>query len=210
MGRNAHWLDLLLVQPHRSAGIGAFWYWSGDRSLRPGALTRSWFAALYLVLLWPAPYQAHLSSAIIHITDATVVAVDASLRSFNWSGVTAAGDAVYSVTGPNGDLQLVGIDSPCAGAAGMFGFLLVAIPAMYLLSASWLRKVGWLALGLALLWLLNIGRIFALFWMATTQGVRATGSGGSTRCLGICCSLLQCILMLYLGFRLGFRFERSS
>ena len=81
-----------------------------------GAVTRSWFAVLYLILVWPGPYQGYLSSAIIHITDATVMAVDAGLRNFDWSGVTPFSEAVYQVRGPDGVQQNVGIDSPCAGA----------------------------------------------------------------------------------------------
>ena len=175
-----------------------------------GAVTRSWFAVLYLILLWPAPYQGHLSTAIIQITDATVLAVDAGLRHLDWSGVTAAGDAVYRVTGPLGDTETVGIDSPCAGAAGMFGFLIVALPALYLLTGSRLRKAGWLILGIVLLWLLNIGRIFALFWVATTEGVSSGWFWWTHATLGVLLFTLAMALMLYLGYRLGFRFERSE
>jgi exosortase/archaeosortase family protein len=175
-----------------------------------GAVTRSWFAVLYLVLVWPAPYQAHLSSAIIQITEATVAAVDAGLRGFDWSGVTPIGEAVYRVKGPDGAEQAVGVDSPCAGAAGMFGFLVVAIPALYLTTGSWLRKIGWLALGLLLLWALNVGRIFSLFWLATTHGVQSDVFWWTHATLGVLLFTVAIVLMLYLAYRLGFRFERSN
>ena len=179
-----------------------------------GAVSRSWFAALYLILVWPAPYQDYLSSIIIQITDATVLAVDAGLRNSGalgaWSGVTPFGEAVYQVRGPDGVQQNVGIDSPCAGAAGMFGFLIVAIPAMYLLTASWFRKISWVVLGLGLLWLLNIGRIFALFWLATTRGVSSEWFWWSHATLGVLLFTVAMGVMVYLGYRFGFRFDRSE
>ena len=179
-----------------------------------GAVTRSWFAALYLILVWPAPYQDYLSSIIIQITDSTVLAVDAGLRNLGgfgaWSKITSFSEGVYQVRGPDGVQQNVGIDSPCAGAAGMFGFLIVAIPAMYLLSASWIRKISWVLLGLALLWLLNIGRIFALFWLATTRGVNSEWFWWSHATLGVLLFTVAMGAMVYLGYRLGFRVDRAE
>lgn len=175
-----------------------------------GAVTRSWFAVLYLILLWPGPYQSHLSTLIIHITDATVAALDAWLRGVNWSGAVAAGDAVYRVSGPGGVEQYVGVDSPCAGAAGMFGFLIVAIPALYLTTGRWARKLGWLALGLALLWAFNVGRIFVLLWVASSRGVESGLFWWTHASLGMLLFTLAISLMLYLGYRFGFRFERSN
>jgi exosortase/archaeosortase family protein len=138
------------------------------------------------------------------------MAVDAGLRNFSWSGITPFSEAVYQVRGPDGVQQNVGIDSPCAGAAGMFGFLIVAIPAMYLLTGSWIRKIGWVVLGIGLLWLLNIGRIFALFWLATTKGVSSEWFWWSHASLGVLLFTVAMGVMLYLGFRFGFRFERSE
>jgi len=92
----------------------------------------------------------------------------------------------------------------------MFGFLVVAIPTMYLMTGSWLRKVGWVALGIVVLWALNVSRIFTLFWMATTTGVESNLFWWTHATMGIGLFTLAIALMLYLGYRLGFRFERSD
>lgn len=176
-----------------------------------GAITRSWFAIVYLFMLWPAPYQDYLASAIVKITDATVLAVDSGLQRINWTGIeSTTGEAVYRVTGPDGAAQYVGVDSPCAGAAGMFGFLVVAIPAMYLTTGRWTRKFAWLAMGLMLLWVLNLGRIFSLFWMATEWGVESPIFWSTHAFLGVILFTFAIALMLFVGYRMGFRFERSQ
>lgn len=91
----------------------------------------------------------------------------------------------------------------------MFGFLVVAIPAMYLTTGRWLHKLGWVALGLTLLWVFNLGRIFTLFWMATEWGVQSSYFWWTHATLGVLLFSVAIAIMLYIGYRMGFRFERS-
>lgn len=227
--------ELIAALPFLAAAIGLmyagsrlgsiyFWYSRGDLLalvcfgvgaaiilFGVGAVTRSWFAVLYLFLLWPAPYQDYLALAVNHITDFTVLGVDGLLRQVDWAGVVATGqEAVYRVSGPDGSSQLVGVDSPCAGASGMFGFLVVGIPAMYLTTGQRWRKLAWLAGGLLLLWVLNLGRIFSLFAIATEFGVNSSAFWWTHALLGLLLFSLAVLLMMIIGYRLGFRFERQA
>ncbi len=176
-----------------------------------GAVTRSWFAVLYLFLIWPAPYQDALGQAINHITQITVLGVDSVLHQFSWPGIVATSqEAVYQITGPNQTTQLVGIDSPCAGASSMFGFLVIGIPAMYLLSGKIWKKALWLTAGIVLLWTFNVGRIFGLFAVATKWGVDTPYFWWTHATLGLILFGVAMAVMIVVGVLLKFRFERET
>ncbi|MGH9176699.1 MAG: archaeosortase/exosortase family protein, partial [Vicinamibacterales bacterium] len=171
-----------------------------------GAVFRSWFAVLYLFLLWPAPYRDSLAGIVDTITSATVVSLEWLLQQAGVSSIVPLGSAVFQITGPSG-ASVVGVDSPCSGASGIFGFLIIATPVLYLVSGRLTRKLGWLAGGIALLWLMNLLRIVVLFAIAARSGTDSSLFEWAHLSLGMVLFAIAMFVMTLVGYRLGFRFQ---
>src|SRR5262249_31204556 len=86
--------------------------------------------------------------------------------------------------------------SACSGVNGMVGFLLVGIAFGVIVRGPRIRKLLWLAGGLALLWVINVARIVFIFWTGRLWGEKVAIDvfhpfiGLLTFNVGIICMLL--------------------
>jgi exosortase/archaeosortase family protein len=124
----------------------------------------------FLFLAWPYVYQVLLLRFLNQLTNTTLSGVRAA------TGLTRV---AQSAPGSDGSLFQVwhagrpfqiSVASACAGVNGMVGFLLVGVAFAVIVRGPFLRKVLWLAGGLALLWAINVGRILFIFWTGRMWG----------------------------------------
>jgi exosortase/archaeosortase family protein len=76
---------------------------------------------------------------------------------------------VYLIQTPHGAVS-ASIASACSGAESVLGVLLVATASTYLLAGRLRRKLAWVGIGCALVWIGNVGRILVLFTAAHRFG----------------------------------------
>lgn len=102
-------------------------------------------------------------------TRATSAAVGAAADALPHLTPTGVADTV-AVGGPGVDGFLVVIGSTCAGANTMVGALLVGGVLATGLSGSWRRRAAWVALAVALAWVVNVVRIVGLLLAGARWG----------------------------------------
>jgi exosortase/archaeosortase family protein len=125
---------------------------------------------LYLFLAWPWPYTTILLGSLNGFTNFTIFGLNASLGVFHFArpiGTPSAG--LYQIT-HNGVGFPVSVVTACSGVDGMVGFFLVGAAFAALVRGPRLRKGIWLASGLVLLWLTNLGRLVLIFWAGKQWG----------------------------------------
>jgi exosortase/archaeosortase family protein len=125
-------------------------------------------AVLFLFLAWPYPYSRALDRWLGDFTRGTVWALDHSLQHIPLASRVSG--ELFQVIGPNGTPISMSVASACSGANGLVGFLLVAGAFVLVVDGGRWRKLGWLASGALLVWLLNIARILLIFWAAKRWG----------------------------------------
>jgi exosortase/archaeosortase family protein len=128
------------------------------------------FPFLFLLLAWPLPWTSLLGTVLDHVTNTTLAAL-------HWLATATA--LAVPVTNSDGSLFRIGrgssafvvsVASPCSGVNGLVGFLLAGGAFLALVRGSRRRKLTWLAVGLFLTWLLNVGRIALLFYVGAHFG----------------------------------------
>jgi len=172
-------IDVLL--PYKYSDL--FWVWRLDLVSFPlfvaGAvalifgtrvLWRQKLAVSYLLLAWPLPYSFLLLSVLNAFTNLTIDALRAMVNVVHVASFTnASGGEVFNVVHHGASFQL-SVVSACSGVDGVVGFLLVASAFSALVTGPRLLKFIWLAGGMLLLWVQNLGRILFIFWAGRVFG----------------------------------------
>jgi exosortase len=126
----------------------------------------------FLLLAWPVPYTVFLSGAIGAFTELTAQLVAAFTRVVPIARVSGSDDTLF-VVGSGVHAFSVSIGSACAGVNGFVGFLLVGTALLYVVRGPILRRLSWLAAGLALVFALNVLRIAAILAVGSGFGQAA-------------------------------------
>jgi len=161
-----------------------FWVWRIDLLTLPffvaGAvavifgvrvLWRQKVAVAFLLLAWPYPYTSVLLGVLNAFTTATLFAMNKILHVVHVATpqVDGSSNAVFTVV-HNGHPFNLSVISACSGVNSVVGFLLVGIAFAVVIRGPLIRKLLWLAGGMLLLWVLNLGRLTLVFWAGRQYG----------------------------------------
>ena len=160
-----------------------FWVWRIDLLTLPffvaGAvavifgvrvLWRQKLAVAFLFLAWPYPYTSFLLSVMNAFTSATLAAITKIVNVVHVA--TPAGgvnNSIFTVVHSGHGFNL-SVISACSGVSSVVGFLLVGVAFVAVIRGPWLRKLLWLAGGMLLLWVINLGRLTLVFWAGKQFG----------------------------------------
>jgi exosortase len=158
------WRVDLLALPLFVAGTIALLF--GVRTLWRGRIP-----IVFLFLAWPLPYTSLLTSQLQSFTNATVAAVRLGLHAIPVAH-SLPGDGTLFAIDHGKQTFPVSIASACSGVNGVVGYGLVAVALLAILKGSLVRKLAWLVVGLAVVWLLNVARILAIFAAGHQWGER--------------------------------------
>lgn len=133
------------------------------RSIRPIGL---------LLLLWPVPWSA----ALPHLLRSSQLGTTHLLRAIApivgvAEGVGPAHQGRFSIPNEAEAFNLV-VGTACAGGNALVGFVVIAVPAMWVIQGSRQRKLAALAVGLAITWAMNAMRILIIFAAGKHYGER--------------------------------------
>lgn len=174
-------LSLELFMPHRLSAM--FWVWridllsmpffvAGTASIIFGVRTvwRQRLALAYLFLAWPVPFSYLLLKSLTSFTDATLDALHPVARLFHVATAAPGTDPSIFLVVHHRVAFSLSVVSACSGVNGMVGFLLVGAAFAAVVTGPRLNKTLWLAVGLFLLWAINLGRLILIFWSGTELG----------------------------------------
>lgn len=174
-------LVLLVVLPIRLSSF--YWYWridllslplflAGAVSLVFGlrALWRVRLAIAFLFLAWPLPYLIVLNGELNAVTAVTLGMLRFILGVVPLAQSLPSTDQALFVVDHAGSRFTVSVGSACSGVNGMVGFGLVGLAFASLVRGRLSAKLLWLAAGLALIWLLDVARILAIFAAGSQWG----------------------------------------
>ena len=158
----------------------------------------------FLLLAWPVPYTLFLAGAVSRFTEFTASLVAAVTRVIPIAQASKSDETLF-IIGSGASAFSVNIGSACAGVNSFIGFLLIGTALLYVVRGPLLRRIVWLAAGLALIFGLNVLRII---------GILAVGAGfGQDAALeilhpvaGLLVFNLGVIAMVALVPRFGLRF----
>jgi exosortase/archaeosortase family protein len=136
------------------------------------ALWRLKLAIAYLLLAWPLPYVTLLNDWLQRFTEITGGVVRALLTVLPLASPAPSYDGATFSIGQGDQSFLVSIASACAGVNGVVGFILVGIAFVALVRGRVVPKIAWLIGGMALIWVINIGRILLIFMAGDLWGER--------------------------------------
>jgi exosortase/archaeosortase family protein len=201
-------LAINVLLPVRYAAM--FWVWRVDLVALPifvagvialllgvRTLWRLKLAIAFLILAWPLPYTALLMTQLDHFTNATISAVKLSLQVLPVAHPVAGLDGSLFIVEHGKGFQ-VSVATACSGVNGMVGYALVSAAFLALVKGPIVRKIAWLALGLVVIWLLNVIRILAIFAVGKEWGEKVAIEGLHpflglvTFCIGIV--IMLCLL----------------
>ncbi len=160
-----------------------FWVWRIDLLTLPffvaGAvavifgvrvLWRQKVAVAFLFLAWPYPYTSALLSVLNAFTTATLLVMTRIVRFLHLATpVGGQNGSVFTVV-HHGRAFNLSVISACSGVSSVVGFLLVGTAFLTIIRGPWIRKLLWLAGGMLLLWVLNLGRLTLVFWAGRQFG----------------------------------------
>lgn len=121
----------------------------------------------FLLLAWPFPYERLMADVLSLSSSVALWGVGKGLPIVG--GAQLVQDSIFRVGDGAGQFT-VNVAPTCAGANSAVGFLLVGGAAVSLLTGRRLRKLAWLAFGVALMLALNVGRLLLLFWAGDRYG----------------------------------------
>jgi exosortase/archaeosortase family protein len=157
------WRIDLLSLPFFVAGVAAIIF--GIR-----ALWRQRLAVGYLFFAWPVPYSVLLLRELGSFTTLTLHAMKALVHVIHVATPAPSADGSLFNVVHQGRAFPLSVVSACAGVNGMVGFLLVGAAFGAIVTGPRLRKALWLAGGLLLLWVINLGRLLFIFWTGSVFG----------------------------------------
>jgi exosortase/archaeosortase family protein len=160
-----------------------FWVWRIDLLTLPffvaGAvavifgvrvLWRQKVAVAFLLLAWPYPYTSVLLGVLNAFTSATLFGLTKILHVVHVAvPVGDSTNAVFTVVHAGHPFNL-SVISACSGVSSVVGFLLVGTAFLFIIRGPIIRKLAWLAGGMLLLWVLNLGRLVLVFWAGKQFG----------------------------------------
>ena len=155
-------LDLLTLPLFAAAGVVLLF---GSRALVP-----FWFPLAFLFLAWPLPYLALLEHVLGLFTTTTAAAVEHVNALAGIATPVAGSDGSRYLVEHNGQQVVVSVASACSGVNSLVGFGIIGAAALWFIRGSVVRRVSWLALGGALVWALNVGRILLVLLTARRLG----------------------------------------
>jgi len=174
-------LAVNLLMPRRLSTL--FWVWRIDLFTLPffvaGAvallfgvrvLWRQRLAVSFLMLAWPLPYSVLLLRFLTTFTDGTLGGLRLALKVVHVAIPQPSADGSLFQVVHAGKSFPISVVSACSGVNGMVGFLLVGVAFGAVVRGPRTRKALWLTTGLALLWLINLGRILFIFWAGKVWG----------------------------------------
>ncbi len=133
-------------------------------------LWRQKLAILFLFLAWPYPYQKTLLGVLNAFTNVTLMAMEKIAVWTSLAKPAGTLDNTLFVVDHHGTNFALSVVSACSGVNGVVGFLLVGSAFAAIVRGPMVRKVLWLAGGMALLWLINLGRITFIFFAGKEWG----------------------------------------
>jgi exosortase/archaeosortase family protein len=157
------WRIDLLSLPFFVAGVGSILF-----GLR--AVWRQRLALAYLFLVWPLPYSLVLLRVLGSFTNMTLGALHPLVGVLNVAKAVPGGDGSIFQVVHHGRAFPLSVVSACSGVNGMVGFLLVGVAFGAVVTGPRLRKFAWLAVGLVLLWGINVARLLFIFWAGKQYG----------------------------------------
>jgi exosortase/archaeosortase family protein len=127
-------------------------------------------AALLLVLLtWPLPYLVLIENTSELLTQTTAAALDGITRVLPIASVVPGTSATFTVAYPPAPFQIQ-VATACAGLNSTVAFLLVGGAFAMLMMGRLPAKLAWLAVGLVLIFLLNVVRVVLLVAVGAAFG----------------------------------------
>ena len=167
---------------------------------------RQKLAIAYLFLAWPYPYQSVLLRVLDAFTAATLFGIEKILTVVHVATpVSSLDNTLFNVVHDGHSFPL-SIVSACSGVNSVVGFLLVGSAFAAVVRGPRLRKAAWLLGGMALLWVINLGRITFIFWAGRTWGESVAINilhpfvGMVTFSLGV---VIMALLIAPLGMHIG-------
>ena len=123
----------------------------------------------FLLLAWPIPFTLFLSQTAGPFADITANIVGAFTRL-----VPIARQGVHEtdlfIVGSGPQAFAVSIGSACAGVNSLVGFFLLGAALLFVVRGPLVRRIAWLAVGLGLVFGLNVARILAILAVGATFG----------------------------------------
>lgn len=157
------WRVDLLSLPVFVAGVVAIVF--GTR-----VLWRQKLAVAYLLLAWPELYSSFLNRGLSGFTHATLAGLRAVVGIVPVAKPIASSDGSLFQVSHHGLTFPLSVVSACSGVNGLVGFLLVGAAFSAVVKGPRLRKTAWLLMGMAFLWLVNIGRLLFIFTTGAVWG----------------------------------------
>ncbi len=133
-------------------------------------LWRQRLAVLFLFLAWPYPYQKYLLGVLNAFTTLTLMAMQKIAVWAHLAKPASSLDNTLFVVTHHGSTFALSVVSACSGVNGVVGFLLVGSAFAAIVRGPMVRKVLWLAGGMALLWAINLVRISFIFFAGKEWG----------------------------------------
>jgi exosortase/archaeosortase family protein len=126
-------------------------------------------ALAFLLLGWTLPYMIVLFRVLPPFSDLTLGAIRQIIHVLRVARPSNVGGGTDFLVGARHGLR-ISVAATCSGISSFFGFLLLGGAATVLLAGPRRRKAIWVALGLALCWVVNLARILGIFAIAGTWG----------------------------------------
>jgi exosortase/archaeosortase family protein len=162
----------------------------------------------FLLLAWPVPYTLFLSSASDQFTELTARLVGEVARIAPVAHPTPTDDTLF-IVGSGTHAFSVNIGSACAGVNSLVGFLLVGTALLFVVRGPVVRRAAWLAVGLGLIFALNVVRIIGILAVGASFG-QAAALDVLHPVAGLLVFNLGVFAMVALVPRFGLRFVGSS
>ncbi len=133
-------------------------------------LWRQKLAVLFLFLAWPYPYEKELLGVLDAFTNLTLMAMEKIAVFTHVAKPAGTLDNELFVVNHHGTTFALSVVSACSGVNGVVGFLLIGSAFAAIVKGPIVRKMLWLAGGMALLWAINLGRITFIFFAGKEWG----------------------------------------
>lgn len=179
---------MTVVLPARMSIL--YWYYRVDLLSLPlfvagavallfGASTlyRIRYAVGFLLLAWPAPYNWALNHGMGSFSDLTLGALHQLVRHIHVAAVQAGGDGSVFTIHHGGSYFTLAVASACTGVDSFVGFLLVGLAVMTVVEGGRLGRLLWIASGMALAFVLNLVRLMLIFWAGGVMGEKVALDG---------------------------------
>jgi len=176
-------------------------------------LWRQKLAILFLFLAWPYPYQRVLLGVLNAFTAVTLIGVRHVVAWFHLAKPASSLDNTLFVVTHHGQTFALSVVTACSGVNGVVGFLLIGSAFAAVVKGPFIRKMLWLVGGMALLMLINLGRIAFIFYAGKQWGESVAINvfhpfiGLVTFSVGV---LIMILLIKPLGMHIGIAEPRAA